>query len=76
MKLRYDKEANAAYISFRKNGKAKKTIPVGDYVAIDFGSGGKVVGIEVLNASAHFDNIDLKNATLHEVDIPIFQLVG
>jgi uncharacterized protein YuzE len=75
MKLRYDEEADAAYISFREKGKTKKTIPVGYYIAIDFGSRGNIMGFEVLNASAHIPKDDLRKAILHKVDIPILKLV-
>ena len=75
MKLRYDEEANAAYISFREKGKTKRTVPVGDYIAIDFGIRGNIMGFEVLNASAHIPKDDLLKAVLHKVDIPILKLI-
>lgn len=54
MKLEYDKEVDAAYIYLEdkiSNGRVKKTIELNDNIIIDFSSEGKLLGIEVLNAS-------------------------
>ena len=73
MKLSYDKEADAAYISLQERGteKAARTVPVTDDVILDFGSKGNLMGVELLNARSHVDRKDLKRATPHKVDIPI-----
>jgi uncharacterized protein YuzE len=75
MKIRYDKEANAAYISFRENGKTEKTVPVNDDINVDFGAHGNVVGVEVLNARAHIPKNDLTKAALRKIKIPMMKFV-
>lgn len=53
MKVEYDKEADAAYIYIDeiKAGEAKKTKQVDDNIIADFDDKGRLLGIEVLNAS-------------------------
>ena len=54
MKLEYDKDVDAAYIYLEdkiSDGEVKKTIELNDNIIIDFNSEGKLLGIEVLNAS-------------------------
>ncbi len=54
MKLEYDKEADAAYIYLVypiNKGEVKKTIELNNNIIVDFDSKGKLLGIEVLNAS-------------------------
>ena len=53
-KLEYDKEADAAYIYVRypiKEGEAKNTIQLNDNIILDFDKVGKLIGVEVLDAS-------------------------
>lgn len=75
MKIRYDKEADAAYISFREKGKLQKTISVSNDIVVDFGSHGKVMGVEILNARSHIAKNDLRRAVSRKVDIPLIKLV-
>ncbi|MBS3151072.1 DUF2283 domain-containing protein [Candidatus Woesearchaeota archaeon] len=54
MKLEYDKEADAAYIYIKypiKEGEAEKTIELNEDLIVDFDKDGKLIGIEILNAS-------------------------
>ena len=54
MNFEYDKEADAAYIYLEatiKEGEAKNTIEVNDNIILDFDAEGKLLGIEILNAS-------------------------
>ncbi|MBI2109543.1 DUF2283 domain-containing protein [Candidatus Woesearchaeota archaeon] len=54
MKLEYDKEADAAYIYLKFPIKAKeceRTIELNEDIIIDFDKTGKLIGIEILNAS-------------------------
>jgi uncharacterized protein YuzE len=54
MKIEIDKEANAAYIYVKTqidDGEVAKTIEVNDSIILDFNKDGKLIGIEVLNAS-------------------------
>jgi len=54
MKLEYDKEVDAGYIYIEypiKKESVKKTIELNDDIILDFDANGKLIGIEVLNAS-------------------------
>ena len=67
MKLEYDKEVDAAYIYLKfpmKEGECKKTIEVNKNIIIDLDHSGKVLGIEVLNASKVLNKAVLKEAVI------------
>ena len=54
MKFEYDKEVDAAYIYLEhpiKEGEAKKTIELNENIILDFDDKGKLLGVEILNAS-------------------------
>jgi len=54
MKIEYDKEADAAYLYLVETigeGEAVKTIQLNDNIILDFDKNGKLIGMEVLNAS-------------------------
>jgi len=54
MRLEYDKDVDAAYIYLVdkiKSGEAEKTIELNDSIILDFNKKGKLLGIEILNAS-------------------------
>lgn len=54
MRFEYDEEADAAYVYFVypiKDGEAKKTVQVKEGVHLDFDAKGKLLGIEILDAS-------------------------
>lgn len=53
MKSTYDKEADAAYIYLKEisNEEVARTISLNDSINIDLDCEGKVIGIEILNAS-------------------------
>lgn len=53
MKIKYDPQVDAAYISFKKGQHRLTTIHVTEDVAIDLGPHEEIVGIEVLDASKH-----------------------
>ena len=53
MKITYDPEVDAAYISFRKKRAPVTTIRLSEDVAVDFGPREEIVGIEILDASRH-----------------------
>jgi uncharacterized protein YuzE len=57
MKIKYDPEVDAAYISFRGDIAQVTTIRVTEDIAIDFGPHEEIVGIEILDASEHLDFI-------------------
>ena len=54
MKIKYDPEVDAAYISFKKGPVQVTTIRITEDVAIDLGPKEEIVGIEILDASMHF----------------------
>lgn len=54
MKIKYDPEVDAAYISFKKGSTEVTTIRLTEDIAIDLGPNEEIVGIEVLDASEHF----------------------
>lgn len=54
MKFEYDKEADAAYIYFEhpiKEAQAKNTVELNENIIVDFDENGKLLGVEILNAS-------------------------
>lgn len=54
MKFEYDKDADAAYVYLVediKDGEAEKTIELNKDIILDFDSDGKLLGVEILNAS-------------------------
>lgn len=53
MKLRYDPQVDALYITFKAELAEVTTIRLNEDVAVDLGPGEEVVGIEVLDASRH-----------------------
>jgi uncharacterized protein YuzE len=55
MKIRYDPEVDATYISFKDNHVQVTTMRVTEDIAIDFGPHEEIVGIEILDASKHLN---------------------
>ncbi len=53
MKIKYDPQVDAAYISFKKGPTQVTTIKVTGDLAIDLGPNEEIVGIEILDASDH-----------------------
>ncbi len=54
MKFEYDKEVDAAYIYLVhpiREGQAKSTVELKENIILDFDREGKLVGVEILNAS-------------------------
>jgi len=54
MKIKYDPDVDAAYISFKKGPTEVTTIRLTEDIAIDLGPNEEIVGIEVLDASERF----------------------
>ena len=55
MKVTYDKEADAAYIYLKdriNKGEVKSTISMNENIILDFDANKKLIGIEILCASA------------------------
>jgi len=58
MKLEYNKDEDVAYIYVVhpiKEGQSKKTARIKEDIILDFDAQGKLLGVEVLNASKHLD---------------------
>ena len=54
MKLEYDKDVDAAYVYLAdsiKDKEVRKTIELNDNIILDFDDKGKLLGVEILNAS-------------------------
>ena len=67
MKLEYDKEADAAYIYLKHpigEAEAKETVKVNENITIDFDKDGKLIGVEILDASKLLSKKELLNAQL------------
>jgi len=53
MKISYDQQVDALYISFKQGPTELTTVRLSEDVAIDLGPKEEIVGIEVLDASEH-----------------------
>jgi len=51
VRIKYDPEVDAAYISFKRGPVQVTTIRITEDLAIDLGPGEEIVGIEILDAS-------------------------
>lgn len=60
MNMRYDPKVDAVYIEFSKE-KYSKTRKISDVILVDEGKNGKVLGIEILDASVNIPAFDPKN---------------
>jgi len=62
MKTEIDKEANAAYIYFKEisEGEVKNTISLNESINIDLDKEGKIIGIEILEASKNLPKSGLQ----------------
>ena len=59
MKVRYDKEVDAMYV-YVEEGTPEYSEEVGEGVIVDFSEDGKIVGMEILDASEKFSPASLK----------------
>ena len=53
MKIRYDARGDAAYITFKDSIEQVTTVRLTEDIAVDFGPGEEIYGIEILSASEH-----------------------
>ena len=53
MKIKYDPEVDAAYISFKKGPTEVTTMRLSEDISIDLGLDEELMGIEILDASKH-----------------------
>ena len=66
MKIKYDPQVDALYISFKKGPTQVTTLRFSEDVAIDLGPHEEIVGIEILGASDHLALERLKPKVLLE----------
>lgn len=55
MKITYDMDVDALYISFKKGPTQVTTIRINEDVAVDIGASEEIVGIEILGASEQLE---------------------
>ncbi len=60
MKIKYDPEVDALYISFKKGPTQVTTIRINEDLAVDLGPLEEIAGIEILSASEHLEFIKKK----------------
>lgn len=60
MKMRYDQKVDAMWIELAK-GKYSRTRKISDAVLVDEDKNGKVLGIEILDASKNIEAFDPQN---------------
>jgi len=72
MKIQYDKIADAVYI-YMKKGKIFKTIKMKDRLIVDTDKEGKILGMEILGASAQIPRSQLKGIKINLVDTRCLQ---
>jgi len=68
MKIRYDREVDAAYIYLKERPDQVTTVRLTEDIAVDFGPGEEVVGIEVLSASEHL-GLDPQRPVVELIDL-------
>ncbi|PIN93736.1 DUF2283 domain-containing protein [Candidatus Pacearchaeota archaeon CG10_big_fil_rev_8_21_14_0_10_31_24] len=63
MRTEFDKEADAAYFYFKEiaDGEVVETITLNDSVNVDLDKNGKILGIEILDASEHLPSSAFKS---------------
>ena len=67
MKITYDKAADALYIRFLEGEYECRVVRLTEDVALDFATGERLVGMEVLGASRLFDSPDAPAIDLQDV---------
>ena len=69
MRITYDREADALYIQLVDGEHECRTVHLSDDVALDFGEGEVLVGIEVLDASTTLGRGQLAPLTVENVEV-------
>ena len=67
MRIEYDKNVDAAYIYLFypiKEGSVKKTTSLKNNINLDYDAKGKLVGVEILDASKILDKKVIRNAEM------------
>jgi YD repeat-containing protein len=58
MKIEYDRQVDALYIELA-GAKVARTEEAGDAIHLDFDADGRLIGVEILDASKHYAKVDL-----------------
>ena len=66
MKIRYDAKGDAAYITFKDTIEQVRTVRLTEDIAVDYGVGEEIHGIEILSASEHLGLIPGSPAVILE----------
>lgn len=78
MKVTYDKIADAMYVYFRKS-KVAKTIELSDRLIVDTDKLGRVIGLEILDASKQLSansSKGLEKKLSHGIPVEIFRTLA
>ena len=67
MKLTYDRDADALYIRLQEGEYQCRVVRLSDDIALDFGPGEELVGIEVLGASRLFERPEEPSVNLEDL---------
>lgn len=62
MRIEFDKEVDAAFVYFKEitEGEVTKTISLNENLNVDLDKGGKILGVEILNASKSIPKSSVK----------------
>jgi uncharacterized protein YuzE len=66
MKMQYDSKVDVVYIEFSK-GKYEKSRKVSDSIVVDEDKNGKVLGIEILDATENIPAFNPKKVSLQSI---------
>lgn len=69
MRITYDSEADALYIELIAGAKAARTVRLNEDIALDFGVGETLIGIEVLDARANLGNGSIPKILLENIAV-------
>jgi len=67
MKVSYDDKSDLLYLRFEDRKQEVENRRVSEGIVLDIGVGGKIVGIEILDASAH---VNLKDVLPIQYELP------
>ena len=60
MKIEYDREVDALYVRLQEKFVAK-TVEIDEGINLDFDDGGRLIGLEILDATERYDLSDIFN---------------
>jgi uncharacterized protein YuzE len=71
MKISYDPEADAMYIELVQDVEQVRTVRLSDSVALDFGKGEVLAGIEILDAKENIGKGQIPPIILHNLNYQV-----